>query len=237
MTTFGSLAIIALAALIHASFQLSVSVLTLLSSHAIGSKRSQTKVMSLTTSFVAGAALMTILLLTFVSFVLSRLFGSNMPGYLWAVGSSVLVFIGVLVWIFYYRKEKGTSLWIPRGIAKYLSDRTKATNANAEAFGLGLSSILGELLFIAAPIIISALVLIHLQPEWQLVGIGMYAVISLLSLVTVWVLIGSGHTLSRIQRWREANKHFLQFAAGSGLLILGFFVYVNEFLGPTFGGS
>jgi hypothetical protein len=43
--------------------------------------------------------------------------------------------------------------------------------------------------------------------------------------------------LSRIQRWREANKHFLQFAAGSGLLILGFFVYVNEFLGPTFGGS
>jgi len=79
--------------------------------------------------------------------------------------------------------------------------------------------------------------LIHLQPVWQLVGVGIYTVISLFSLVVVWVLIGSGHTLSRIQRWREENKYFLQFAAGSGLLVLGFFVYVNQVLGPTLGGS
>jgi hypothetical protein len=42
------------------------------------------------------------------------------------------------------------------------------------------------------------------------------------------VLIGSGHSLSRIQRWREANKHFLQFAAGAGLIVLGGYLYVNE---------
>jgi len=180
---------------------------------------------------------MTLFILTFVSFVLTRVVGSSTPEYLWAIGSGLLMGVGIAVWAFYYRRQKGTSLWIPRSMAKYLSDRTKATKQSTEAFGLGLSSVIGELIFIAAPIVISALVLIHLQPVWQLVGVGIYTVISLFSLVVVWVLIGSGHTLSRIQRWREENKYFLQFAAGSGLLVLGFFVYVNQVLGPTLGGS
>ena len=82
----------------------------------------------------------------------------------------------------------------------------------------------------------AALVLIHLPPMWQLAGIGIYTVISLLSLIIVWVLIGSGHSISQIQKWRESNKHFLQFAAGAGLIVLVFFVYVNEILGNTVGG-
>lgn len=235
MDILSSLLVVSLAALIHASFQLSVSVLTLLSGHAIGAKRSQAAVLRLTTSFVFGAGVMTILLLSFISLVLLHLFGFHTPEYVWAVACGLLVGVGVAIWIFYYRREKGTSLWIPRNIAEYLQDRTKATKHSGEAFGLGLSSVIGELLFIAAPLIISALVLIQLPALWQLVGIGLYAVISLLSLFTVWVLISSGHTLGRIQRWREANKHFLQFAAGSGLLVLGFFVYVNEVVARSMG--
>lgn len=237
MNVPSSLAVIALAALIHASFQLSVSVLTLLSGHAIGAKHTQAKVLRMTTSFVFGAAVMTILLLTFVSFIFTKFFGSSAPEYLWVIGCGILIGIGAAVWLFYYRREKGTVLWIPRGFAKHLSDRTKATKQSAEAFSLGLSSVIGESLFIAAPIIISSLVLIHLQPMWQLVGIGIYAVISLLSLLIVWVLVGSGHTLGHIQKWRETNKHFLQFSAGSGLLVLGFFVFVNEVIAPIHGGS
>ena len=42
------------------------------------------------------------------------------------------------------------------------------------------------------------------------------------------MLIGGGHKLSRIQKWREDNKRFMQFAAGSALLVLGFYMYVNE---------
>lgn len=231
-----SLAIVALAALIHASFQLSVSVLTLLGGHAIGAKRSQAKVMRLTTSFVIGAGVMTILLLSFVSLVLLDTLGSTVPPVVWAIGCGLLFGIGIAVWLFYYRPGKGTSLWVPRPVASYLSERTKATKRSAEAFSLGLVSVLGELIFIIAPLAISALVLIQLPSLWQLAGIAIYAVLSLLSLVIVWVLIGSGHKLSRIQQWRETNKYFLQFAAGSGLLILGFFAYVSEVIGSAVGG-
>lgn len=228
-----SFAIIIFAALIHASFQLSVSVLTLLSSHAIGSKTRTAKLLRLTNGFTFGVAVMTMLLLSFIALILQHSFADHIPTVAWAASCGLLLGLGIAVWAFYYRREKGTSLWIPRGVAHYISSRTKATKSSAEAFGLGLSSVFGELLFIIAPMIISALVLIQMEPIWQLAGIATYTAISLLSLLIVTSLIGSGRKISRIQRWREDNKRFLQFAAGSGLLILGFYLYVDQVLPIT----
>jgi hypothetical protein len=228
-----SFAIIIFAALIHASFQLSVSMLTLLSGHAIGSKAAHSRLLRLTSGFCFGVAVMTMLLLSFAALVFQHSFGTKVPLMAWAIGCGLLLGLGVAVWAFYYRREEGTSLWLPRGMARYLSERTKATKQTAEAFGLGLSSVLAELIFIIAPIVISALVLIRLEPVWQLTGIAVYTLVSLLSLAIVNALIGSGHKLSQIQKWREKNKRFLQFAAGSGLLILGFYVYVDQVVSTT----
>ena len=235
MDIASSLAIVTLAALVHASFQLSVSVLTLLSGHAIGAKHSHARILRLTFGFVSGAGVMTLLALSFISLVFLHLFGHDAPQVIWAIACGLLIGVGLAVWIFYYRREKGTSLWIPRSFARHLSDRSKATKSAAEAFSLGLTSVISEMLFIAAPMIISALVLIQLPGHWQLVGIAIYAVISLLTLFSVWILIGSGHKLSSIQKWREDNKRFLQFAAGGALAILGFFVYVCKIVSDASG--
>lgn len=232
-----SLAIVTLAALIHASFQLSVSVLTLLSSHAIGSKKSHSKITRLTFGFVVGAGVMTLLSLSFVSLVFLHVFGPNTPQWVWAIACGLLIGVGLAVWFFYYRKEKGTTLWIPRGMARHLSERSKATEHSAEAFSLGLTSIVSELLFIVAPMVISALVLVQLSGLWQLLGIAIYAVVSILPLISVWILIGSGHKISDIQKWRESNKRFLQFSAGGALAVLGFFVYVCKILTDVTGAA
>jgi hypothetical protein len=208
-------------------------MLTLLSGHAIGSKTAHAKLLRLTNGFLLGVGVMTMLIISFIAFVFQHMFGDTIPLVAWAISCGLLLGLGVAVWAFYYRREKGTSLWLPRGIARYLSDRTKSTKRSAEAFGLGLSSVIGELIFVLAPMIISALVLVRLEPVWQLAGVGLYTVISLLSLLIVNALVGSGHKLSRIQKWRESNKRFLQFSAGSGLLILGFYVYVDQVLSVT----
>jgi hypothetical protein len=118
-------------------------------------------------------------------------------------------------------------------MARYLSDRTKATKQTAEAFGLGVSSVLAELLFIFAPILVSALVLANLAPNLQLMGVILYTSLSISPLLIVNSLIGSGHKISRIQRWREENKSFMQFIAGGGLVALGFYMYVDQVLSPT----
>lgn len=231
MNIIYSIAIISLAALVHSCFQLSISVLTLLSAHTLGSGKSQQKLVKLTSGFLLGAVIMTILLISVTVLVINSTFGSNIPQILWTIACGLSLGVAIAIWLFYFQRESiGTTLWIPRNIAKYLTDRTQATKSSAEAFGLGLSSIIGEILFIIAPLLMSGLVISQFSPHMQLVGIAIYSIISLLSLLIVWVLICSGHSLGQIQKWRETNKHFLQFTAGAGLIILVFYVFVNEIL-------
>lgn len=236
MDIITSLAIVGFAALIHASFQLSVSVLTLLSGHAIGSKKSHARLVRLTTSFTTGAGVMTLLLLSFVSLGFMHWFGTDVPLLVWALVCGLVFGIGIAVWLFYYRRgAKGTELWIPRNFAKFLTERSKKTQQGAEAFSLGLTSVISELIFIIPTVAIAALVLIGLPPEWQLVGIAIYTLISLLGLLIVWSLIGSGRSLARIQKWRTDNKRFLQFSSGGALIVLGFFVYVSKIMATVLG--
>lgn len=228
MDILSSLLAIGLAALIHGGFQLSVSVLTLLSGHAITAKRSQAKLLRLTTGFVVGAGTMTLLLLSFVCLLIIHTLHVEHLSVWWTVVIGATIAVGLAIWFFYYRKEKGTTLWISRGLAKHLTERAKQTNRSAEAFGLGLVTVFMEILFIATPILISALLIVQLPAVWQLVGLAVYTLLSLTSLGVVWAIIGSGHNISRVQRWRERNKRFLQFAAGAGLIILAMYVYVDQ---------
>lgn len=229
-------AVIAFAALIHASFQLSVSVLTLLSGHAIGKKTAHHRLMHLTGSFVGGVALITLLLVATAVLLFT-------PGYItvspltWSVVSGLLIGVGIAVWVFYYRRDVGTTLWIPRQFARFLSDRTKATKGGSEAFSLGVTSVLSELLFVIAPLAAAALAISTLPANIRWAGTALYVVLSLLSLAIVAALVGGGHTLGAIQRWREQNKHFLQFAAGSGLLVLGLYMYVSQVVSASAIGT
>lgn len=233
MNILDAFIIVAVAALIHASFQLSVSMLTLLSSHTIGAKRSHGRLLGLTNAFTSGVLVMTVLLLSTISLIIEASVDTKAHAVVWIATCGLMFGLGIAVWIFYYRKEQGTTLWLPRALARYLSDRTKATKQSAEAFSLGLSSVLAELLFILAPILVSALVLVQLEPIWQLTGVALYTLISLFPLFVINGLVGSGHKISHIQKWREQNKVFLQFIAGGSLVALGFYVYVDQVLTPT----
>jgi len=229
MTDLTAFIIIAFSALIHASFQLSISMLTLLSSHTIGRKRSARRLFTLTSSFSFGVVLMTILLLSLFAQIINTFIVSSGESLLvWTIGCGLLTGVGVAVWVFYYRKQLGISLWIPRGFARFLSTRTKRTHQSSEAFTLGLGSVVAELLFIIAPLTIAAIALTYLSIGNQLLGIGLYGFISLTPLLFITLSINGGTSISRIQKWREANKGFLQFAAGSGLVVLGFYIYVEE---------
>lgn len=238
MDIITSFAVIVFAALIHASFQLSVSVLTLLNGHAIGAKKSRARVSRMTTSYVLGAGLMTLLLISAAVLALLYFFGVVPSHLVWAVSSGLVLGIGIAVWLFYYRKGKdGTELWIPRAFARYLTNRSKKAELAAETFGLGMVSVVAEILFILPSLVVSALVILELPTEWQFVGIIAYTLISLAGLFTVWSLADGRRSLGDLQKWRTENKRFLQFAAGSALIVLGFFVYVTKIMATISGAS
>lgn len=229
MDVFQGLIIITVAGLIHASFQLGVSALTLLSSHTIGRKRSHVQLLRLTGSFVAGVIVITLLLLSLFALVLLLTHPDTGPSLtLWSAASGLAVGIGIAIWLFYYRRQKGTSLWLPRGFAKHLHDRTKTTRHSTEAFSLGLVSGIAELVFTIAPLLIAGLVLIELPSQWQLAGLGIYTLLASSSVIATALLVGGGHSIGRIQKWREQHKLFLQFIAGSALMALGFYLYVEQ---------
>lgn len=230
MDIFTAFIIIVFAALIHASFQLSISVLTLLSGRAIGAARSHAKLLRLSSGFIFGAGVMTLLLISAFALKFINILDESTLQAAWVVICGLLLGVGIAVWTVYYRKSKGLSLWIPVSVSDYLTERTKATKRSAEAFGLGMTSVISELLFIIAPLSVGALVIIQLPVVWQIVGVMAYTIVSILPLLVVMAMLGGGHKLSKIQKWRDKNKRFLQFAAGGGLIILAGFVYVYEVL-------
>lgn len=236
-----SLATIAFAGLIHSSFQLSVSVLTLLSGHSLGRKTAHKRVLRLTNSFIIGVVSITTLLLTSLAYyfeiVISQVYGGERL--LAAIASGLLAGLGLATWGFYYRRgSAGTALWLPRNFAHYLTKRTKATKSNAESLGLGMVSVIAELLFIIAPMMTAALVISSLDgPLLQITGIIIYTILSILPLIIILILVGSGHRISRIQAWREENRPFLQFIGGGSLIILSAFIIVERLIGYSLYGG
>lgn len=222
--------IIILAALVHATFQLSVSVLTLLSGHALGTRMAQSRLLRRMLGFSFGAACMTLLLTATTTYKLDTLYLQQPPLYVAAIVYAFLISVGMAVWVYYFRKNAGTSLWLPRGLARLLHSRAKATTSSAEAFSLGLTSVLAELIFIIGPVAACSVALVSLPEHWQLAGLALYVLLATLPLLIVTSLIHRGYKLSRIQKWRETHKGFLQFIAGAGLIVLGFYLYTSEIM-------
>ncbi len=226
MTTTETIILIAVAALINASFALSLSLLTIMSGHALGKQTAHNRLMRLTSGFVLGAFVVIVLLVSFGVMVISLSLPDSSPAF-WTIVCGLLAGVGLAAWVFYYRRSKGTTLWIPRSFAKYLSGRARSSRNPAEAFGLGMSSIISELLFCFAPMLVAAALISQLSDWWPLVAIFGYGLIAVLPQIIVLFMIGGGVSISKIQKWREQNKYFLQFMAGGFLLVLGVYLYVT----------
>ncbi len=236
MDTLTIFSVVALAALIHASFQLGVSVVTMLTGHATGKRVTPNKTLRLVGAFFGGTVVATGLILFSLLYFADQRELWQSPAAIWSIVCAALVAVGLGVWVFYYRRGTGTPLWIPRSFARFLTARVRTTTLGAEAFSLGLTTVIAELPFMAAPLAAAALALSYLPSDLQLLGAVGYIIVASLGMIIVTVLIGSGHNLSHIQRWRERNKRFLQFAAGSGLIILGLYLYANQIVASSVGG-
>lgn len=233
MISASPILVIAFAGLLHASFQLGVALLTLLSGHSLGINRSFHKLMRLNVAYLFGATVVTVLIFAALAYFSLLNIGQNIQ-LAWLVTAITNMVTGVSVMIFYYRRSKGTGLWIPDVMADYLSKRVKKTNHTAEAFTLGAGSVLAETPFLIGPFAVAVLYTLTLDgSQLQLLSLLTYSLIALAPLITIVALVGGGHKISRIQKWREENKLFLQYCAGCGLVILGAFVFVDKFVGAN----
>jgi cytochrome c biogenesis protein CcdA len=231
------------AALVQASFSLGVSMLTLLSGHLMSETKSRGRLRKLSLSYITGAIFATLLLLLALSLLLTliRIWlikSGSMDGgtswtAIWWVIITVVFVVGTAIMLFYYRSGKaGTRLWLPRRAAEYLDERTRATRRGFEAFMLGIGSVVAELPFVIAPLLVVAYLTSGMSGLWPVITqLAVYTAITILPLLILFISNLGGRKISTFQKWREHNKRFLQFAAGGLLIILGFYLLTYQVLG------
>ena len=200
-----------------------------MSGHALGKKQSHYRLTGLVASFVLGVFCITMLL------ILASVYGVKLMLYygvseflIWAASFAEMIVTGVAVWLFYFRPGSGTALWVPRAMADFLARRSKKTSSNAEAFALGMASVAGELVFLVGPLTVTAISVALMPTSIQIAGIGLYFLVAVLPLVIIFTAIKNRFKIIKIQKWREENKKFIQFIAGSAMVILGFYIYATE---------
>ena len=235
------LVIVILASMVHASFHLSISILTLLGGHSLSRKKTNFQLTKLSMSLVFGSIFATVLIFCTFAYLGEIFYNIAFLKITWAVLIGMLVSAGISTWGFYYRRGKklqnGTELWIPLPMAKYLSLRASKTDHSAEAFSLGMVGVFSEILFYFAPLVIVSLLTTKFSPAFQFAILIIYVMISNLPVFSIACMISGGHPISEIQVWRNKNKRFMQFSAGLGMLVLAFIVsvviFTPEFLGVS----
>jgi len=215
---------------VHVCYQLSVSVLTHLSSHSLSRKTSEKRLLSLGFSYGFGVIVTTTLIITSLASLTQYVHGGSRL--LGALVVGLAPFIGLATVLWYYRQGDGTRLWLPRPVASYLLERSKKTHSALEATLLGAATVIGELPFLIGPILFVTYVISLLDPSTWLGWATFYSVIAALPLLITTMYFTSGHSVARVQKWRETNKAFLQWTSGIALVLLTIYLTVLQ-LGVT----
>ena len=218
-----------LAAVIHATLQLSLGALLLLYHASLG-KHVRKKTRFLVDSYISGLGTLVFLSLGAIIFILDRYFGKPLYIEELVIVVGMLVALAIAAWFVYYRRGKSTELWLPRSVARFIDKRAKLTNSNTEAFSLGLLTSLAEMPFTLALFVVAANSTMVLPPMYQILAVAMYTLITIIPPVVLRFAIRKGQTVVSIQRWRVKHKTFFRLLTGVGFLVLAFFLFTFEVL-------
>ncbi len=216
-----------LAAMTHATLQLGLGGLLLLYHASLG-KHIKVKTKNLVGSYISGVGMLVFFVLAGTCFILDRIFGETLVNLEMIIVIAALIALAIIVWAFYYRHGKTTELWVPRIIAKYIDKRAKVTESNTEAFCLGGITSFGEMPFSLILILVAANSIVALPVPYQLLGVALYTIVTILPYIIVRFAIRKGQTVVDIQKWRVKNKNFFRILSGSSFFILALFLLAFE---------
>lgn len=211
---------------VHVCYQLSVSVLTHFSSHSLSRKTSEKRLLALGFGYSLGVILTTALLITSFASLAQLVHASSQL--LAAIVVGVAPFIGLATVFWYYRQGEGTRLWLPRPVARYLLERSRKTRSLLEAVMLGAATVIGELPFLLGPLLFVTYLISALPSAGWFGWATLYSTAAALPLLVTTMYFTSGHSVARVQRWRETNKSFLQWTSGIALVLLTLYVTVLQ---------
>lgn len=218
------LGVIFLSGILIALLQLSLGTLILLYHSSLG-RNVTTKTKKLASSYISGSMLANFLILATTCFLISSLSASgNLSIYVYLILFGLLIILAFLSWFFYHKSEPSTRLWIPRSAARFIESRAKTTSDLAEAFSLGILTVLSEIAFSIVPFVLAADAILKIPALVQSLSLALFTIFSVLPLLILRISLRKGKSVVEIQRWRIKNKTFFRIFTGAGFFILALFI-------------
>ena len=221
MSTFVSLITIFLAMLIHSSMQLVPGIFALFY-HSGLSKSSASKTDDLSLSFILGSELFSAtIFIAIYSAILSLSFiDESIRNILsWVLIGFLFIEIPAIIFL-YYRKGKGSSLFISRKSAINLSRHAESIKNRTDAMLLGMFSGVAELPFTLPLFVIVSNEAIGLTNGQNGILIIIYIIVTTIPLFIIRRCFRSGLNLADIARFRAKNKLFFKIILAFGYLLL-----------------
>lgn len=225
------IAFVLFAAAVHGSLQLALGTQVLSNTHALGARISHGKLLTLNLLYALGYALTVALVLSLLALLATRLGNPDHVSLLRLLAASLGLIGGAAALLFYFRGKKGTRLWLPRGAASYLDKRAQAAGRPSQALLLGVTAVVFELVFGVVPALGAAVGLSSVQTEYLPYLLAAYCLVASAPLILLTILIGGGHKISTLQRWREHNRTFIRTVIGFGMLVIGLYIYIIYVVG------
>lgn len=234
MTLFTLFFLLLFTALLHACFQFVISVMTILSVGGHAKRLSNTRIASLLMSYIVGVGVVTYMLISLFYLLTYKLFDGAIPDMLWEILSLMLITAGIGILLFYFRREQGTMLWIPRSYAQHINTYGRVCKNPFNTFLLGAFAALSELIFTFPLLITAGAITVALQSSQTPFLFLTYASITVVPLVVMLVYLGGGGNPGRVQKKRMKNKQALQVTLGVGFIMLAIALYslsINPYSG------
>ena len=183
-------------------------------------------------SFIVGAEIFTALLFvivyTTVAFsTLSQSFFSEIFPWIMV---SIFFSCAIAAFLFYYRKSKGSELFISRKIAKNLLLRASTIKNRSDTIVLGFLSGIFELPFtLPLYIILSAELLKNFATNGY-IFIFPFILCTILPLIITFIAYHTGNNLASIMRSRTKNKFFFRTTIGISYILIALLLIMETIL-------
>ncbi len=201
--------------------------------HYGSGKYSKFKVDDLSIFFIIGFETLIALMFILFNFLFCALSFTKInlenPILIWII-IGILVALSVAYFCFYYQKGPGTKLFISRTIAQNFDKKAQTVKSRSDAFALGFTAGIPELLFTIPLYFISTIEISKLClsdiPCCALIII--FIILSAVPLFIQHAFFRTNHNLADFEKNRIKNKTFFRFFTSFLYLILAIFIILFE---------
>ena len=231
MNVLTGVGILLLSMLIVAFLQLCPSILMIFL-HYCHAKYSKLRTSDLTLFYIFGVevfvALVFVLLYYIATIGLSFL-PNDASSTVFYILSAILLIIGICFPFLYFRRGDGTRLFISRKIADNFTSSIKKTKRRSDAFMLGFSAGMPELILTVPLYLLCTMVIVDLgeAPITRAAMILLFVIVTILPLFVIRFLFSRHFNLANIQMFRERNKKFFGFLIGILYILVAITVFLR----------